>query len=67
MTHRRCFEALDRTMRDILSEHIPTNALLPFWGKSVVLGGDFMKIMAVVRKGSRCDVVGTSITNSMLW
>jgi hypothetical protein len=21
MTHRHCFEALDRTMRDILSEH----------------------------------------------
>jgi hypothetical protein len=29
MTHRRCFEALDRTMRDLLSEHNPTNAMLP--------------------------------------
>jgi hypothetical protein len=41
MTHRRCFEALDRTMRDVLSENKPANVLLPFGGKPVVLGGDF--------------------------
>ena len=41
MTHRRCFEALDTTMRDILSEHNPANAILPFGGKPIVLGGDF--------------------------
>jgi Cdc6-like AAA superfamily ATPase len=41
MMHRWCFEALDKTMCDILSEHTPSNALLPFGGKPVVLGGDF--------------------------
>jgi hypothetical protein len=67
MTNRRCFEALDRTMRDILSEHIPRNALLPFGGKLVVLGGDFRQILPVVRKGTRSSIVGASITNSKLW
>jgi hypothetical protein len=57
MTHRRCFEALDRTMRDILSEKKPSNAMLPFGGKPVVLGGDFRQILPVVRKGSRSAVV----------
>jgi hypothetical protein len=67
MTHRRCFEALDRTMRDILSEQTPSNAILPFGGKIVVLGGDFRQILPVVRKGSRSSIVNASITNSKLW
>jgi hypothetical protein len=67
MTHRRCFEALDRTMRDLLSEHNPANAMLSFGGKPIVLGGDFRQILPVVRKGSRSAVVGASITNSKLW
>lgn len=67
MTHRRCFEALDNTMRDILSEHDPTKAIIPFGGKPIVLGGDFRQILPVVRKGSRSAIVGASITNSRLW
>jgi hypothetical protein len=67
MTHRRCFEALDRTMRDILSEQDPANVVLPFGGKPVVLGGDFRQILSVVRKGSQASVVNASITNSRLW
>jgi hypothetical protein len=47
MTHRWCFEALDKTMRDILSEHTPSNVLLPFGGKPIVLGGDFRQILAL--------------------
>jgi hypothetical protein len=67
MTHRRCFEALDTTLRDILSEHNPANAILPFGGKPIVLGGDFRQILPVVRKGSRSSIVSASITNSRLW
>ena len=67
MTNRCCFEALDRTMKDILSEHKPGNAMLPFGGNPIVLGGDFRHILPVVRKGSRAAVVGASITNSRLW
>jgi hypothetical protein len=50
MTHRWCFEALDKTMRDILSEHTPSNALLPFGDKPVVLGGDFRKYYLLLEK-----------------
>jgi ATP-dependent DNA helicase PIF1 len=67
MTHRRCFEALDTTLRDILSEHNPANAILPFGGKPIVFGGDFRQILPVVRKGSRSSIVSASITNSRLW
>lgn len=67
MTHRRCFEALDRTLRDLLSENAPSNGLVPFGGKVVVLGGDFRQILPVVRKGSRASIIDASITNSPLW
>ena len=67
MTHRHCFEALDRTMRDILSEHKAENANKPFGGKPIVLGGDFRQILPVVRKGSRSAIVNASITSSPLW
>lgn len=67
MTHRRCFEALDRTLRDLLSEHNPSNSVLPFGGKVVVLGGDFRQILPVIKKGTRNSIVDASITNSPLW
>lgn len=67
MTHRRCFEALDRTLRDILSETCPANSIIPFGEKPVVLGGDFRQILPVIPKGSRQSIVNASITNSELW
>jgi hypothetical protein len=67
MTHRHCFEALDRTMCDILLEHRAENANIPFGGKPIVLGGDFRQILPVVRKGSRSAIVNASITSSPLW
>lgn len=67
MTHRHCFEALDRTLRDILSETCPANEIVPFGGVPVVLGGDFRQILPVVPKGSRSAIIDASITNSKLW
>ncbi|XP_066340366.1 uncharacterized protein [Miscanthus floridulus] len=40
MANRRCFEALDRTFRDIEKTKSPETAHIPFGGKVVVLGGD---------------------------
>ncbi|KAM0868723.1 hypothetical protein ACQ4PT_041140 [Festuca glaucescens] len=45
MTHRKCFEALDRSLRDVLSDHDPLLADEPFGGKVVVLGGDLRQIL----------------------
>uniref|UniRef100_A0A6N2LSJ9 ATP-dependent DNA helicase n=1 Tax=Salix viminalis TaxID=40686 RepID=A0A6N2LSJ9_SALVM len=42
MNHRCCFEALDRSLRDILAHD------QPFGGKTVLLGGDFRQILPVV-------------------
>uniref|UniRef100_K3ZNT6 ATP-dependent DNA helicase n=1 Tax=Setaria italica TaxID=4555 RepID=K3ZNT6_SETIT len=40
MTHRRCFEALDHSLRDIMSKNDADMGSLPFSGMVVVLGGD---------------------------
>ena len=62
MTHKCCFEALDRTLRDILSETYSGNAIVPFGGVPVVLGGDFRQILLVVPKGPRKAIIAASST-----
>jgi ATP-dependent DNA helicase PIF1 len=67
MTHRHYFQALDRTLRDILFEEQPGNIIIQFGGKLVVLGGDFRQILPVVCKGSRSADVNAFVTRSKLW
>lgn len=67
MTNCMCFEALDRTLRDILLVDDPALADLPFGGVVVVLGGDLRQILPVIEGGSRAQVVSATITNSPLW
>jgi hypothetical protein len=67
MTHRRCFEALDRSLRDVLSEHDSKLADIPFGGKIVVLGGDLRQILPVIEGGTRSQVINAAVTNSPLW
>jgi hypothetical protein len=67
MTHRKCFEALDRSLRDVLSDRDPLLANLPFGGKIVVLGGDLRQILPVIEGGTRSQVINAAITNSPLW
>lgn len=61
MMHRHCFEALNRSLKDIMN---PTK---PFGGKTVVFGGDFRQILPVVPKGSREQIVKASLSSSSLW
>ncbi|XP_038695498.1 uncharacterized protein LOC119992778 [Tripterygium wilfordii] len=62
MAHRLCFEALDRSMKDLFnSDDNPTDNQ-PFGGKVVLLGGDFRQILPVVVKGSRHDTIKACIT-----
>lgn len=67
MIHKHCFEALDRTLRDILRSTIPDSEDKVFGGKVVVFGGDFRQILLVVPKGSRQDIVNASLNSSYLW
>ncbi|XP_074277143.1 uncharacterized protein LOC141600794 [Silene latifolia] len=48
MTHRHCFEALDKSLKDVLRVLDVGNAELPFGGKVVVFGGDFRQTLPVV-------------------
>lgn len=53
MMHKYCFEALDRSMRDIMRFLNPLSLETPFGGKTIVFGGDFRQILHVIPKGSR--------------
>jgi hypothetical protein len=67
MTSRYCFEALDRTLRDVLSCNDVAKSSLPFGGKTVILGGDFRQILPVVEGGSRNEIIDASLIASPLW
>jgi hypothetical protein len=67
MMHKHCFEAVDRTLRDVLRAQNNGRMDIPFGGKVVVLGGDFRQILPVVPKGTRQDIVRASVNASKLW
>ncbi|RCV30826.1 hypothetical protein SETIT_6G126900v2, partial [Setaria italica] len=66
MTHRWCFEALDRSLRDIMSENYAGMELLPFGGMVVVLDGDLRQLLPVIEGVVRSKTVDAAITNSPL-
>ncbi|KAI3737814.1 hypothetical protein L2E82_27827 [Cichorium intybus] len=67
MVHKHAFEALDRTLRDILTCENVNNSDLIFGGKVVVFGGDFRQILPVIANGSRHDIVNASLSSSYIW
>lgn len=67
MAHRFTFEALDRTLKDIMSNVDPTASDKPFGGKTVLLGGDFRQVLPVIPQGSRQDTVLASLNRSFVW
>ena len=67
MTHRYAFEAVDRTLRDLMKAVDPLLEEKPFGGKVVVFGEDFCQILPVVIKGNREDIVGSCLWRSILW
>ncbi|KAH8934536.1 hypothetical protein BDL97_18G088100 [Sphagnum fallax] len=56
MMHRRTFEVVDRTLRDLMQLDDTQATEKIFGGKTVVLGGDFRQILPVVPKGRREDI-----------
>ncbi|XP_052110371.1 uncharacterized protein LOC127741619 [Arachis duranensis] len=67
MTNKLAFEALDRTLWDIMVSVSDRNKDLPFGGKVVVLGGDFRQVLPIIPKGSCAEIVIASINSSVLW
>jgi ATP-dependent DNA helicase PIF1 len=65
MAHRFCFEALNTTLKDIMSKHGNSNQI--FGGKVIVFGGDFRQILPVIPRGSRSDIVHSAINASSIW
>ncbi|XP_076922618.1 uncharacterized protein LOC143584447 [Bidens hawaiensis] len=62
MSNRKCFEALDRTLKDILN-----NSQQSFGGKSVLLGGDFRQTLPIKRKATKSQIISDSLPWSYLW
>jgi ATP-dependent DNA helicase PIF1 len=67
MMHKHCFEALDRSLRDVLKTVDERNKDIPFGGKVVVLGGDFRQILPVMPKATRPEIVYGTVNSSNLW
>ncbi|GJR09502.1 ATP-dependent DNA helicase PIF1 [Tanacetum coccineum] len=67
MTQKYAFEALDKTLRDILGYPTPSNRNKIFGGLTMLLGGDFRQILPVIPKGKRSDIVQACINRSELW
>jgi hypothetical protein len=61
MTNKLAFEAVDRTLRDLIDKNEP------FGGIIFVMSGDFRQVFPVIPRGSHADIVSTSIKNSSLW
>jgi len=57
MMHRRTFEAVDRTLRDLMQLNDAHATRKIFGGKTVVVGGDFQQILPIVPKVRREDIV----------
>nr|GEW56132.1 DNA helicase [Tanacetum cinerariifolium] len=62
MNDKRCFEALDRKLRDLMS-----TPEIVFEGKTVILGGDFRQILPVKKEAAKEELSYASIVNSYLW
>ncbi|KAG4042566.1 hypothetical protein PC123_g21947 [Phytophthora cactorum] len=62
MTHRHAFEAVDRSLRDLMD-----NDDEPFGGKVFVLSGDFRQILPVVVRGTPVQTLNACLKSSTLW
>ncbi|OMP04886.1 DNA helicase PIF1, ATP-dependent [Corchorus olitorius] len=66
MIHRHCFEALDKTLRDIMAVRDESNQDKPFGGLTVVFGGDFRQILPVIPQGTKSDILDATICYSKI-
>ncbi|KAG2793974.1 hypothetical protein PC116_g27302 [Phytophthora cactorum] len=62
MAHRHAFEAVDRSLRDLMD-----NDDEPFGGKVFVLSGDFSQILPMVVRGTPAQTIDACLKSSTLW
>ncbi|GJT05817.1 DNA helicase [Tanacetum coccineum] len=62
MNDRRCFKALDITLRDLMSA-----PEILFGGKTVILGGDFQQTLPVKKGAAKEELIHAFIMESYLW
>ncbi|OWZ15179.1 Helitron helicase [Phytophthora megakarya] len=62
MMHRSCFEAVDRTFRNIMD-----NDLNPFGGKKIVLSGDHRQILPVLKYATSAETLKACFQAYPLW
>ncbi|XP_076938850.1 uncharacterized protein LOC143607202 [Bidens hawaiensis] len=67
MIHKYAFEALDRTMTDVLNPNTSINSGILFRGKVIIFGGDFRQVLPVITNGSRQQIVNASLCSSYIW
>ncbi|GJW83045.1 putative PIF1 DNA helicase/replication protein A1-like protein [Tanacetum coccineum] len=67
MMQKYAFEALDKTLREILGYPDLDKQNKIFGGMTVLLGGNFKQILLVIPKGKREDIVQECINRSELW
>ncbi|XP_076939929.1 ATP-dependent DNA helicase RRM3-like [Bidens hawaiensis] len=67
MIHKHAFEALDRTLNDVMNGDSGNTSEAVFGGKVVVFCGDFQQIFLVVTNGTRSECVNACINSSYIW
>ncbi|GJX53050.1 ATP-dependent DNA helicase PIF1-like protein [Tanacetum coccineum] len=67
MIQSYCYEAFDRTLRDICRSDPSQPSNRVFASKVVLFGGDFRQNLSVIPNASRNDVIHATINSSYLW
>ncbi len=66
MMHRHVFEAVNRSLQDIMAVINPAFKFLPFGDLVVVFGSDFRQILPIMPRGTRGDVVTAALNRSSI-
>ncbi|OMO93711.1 DNA helicase PIF1, ATP-dependent [Corchorus olitorius] len=67
MIHMHCIEAMDKTLKDIITNGERNGTKLPFGGKTILFGGDFRQILPVIPSGSKSQILNAALYNSPIW
>ncbi len=67
MNRRNCFEALDKSLKDIMKTTDSSTEERLFGGKTILLGGDFRQILPVIVGGTIQNIMDACLTRSYIW